>query len=175
MTQLYLDYQNSQKPFPWAGVVLLLLALSSLALADIYYQGMSEKIGYWEAKAGLVLRASERQTTGSQREIKDTAQEIRHANEVLNQITMPWDKLFQALEWSTGKDMALLAVEPDAEKREVKISGEAKNIPAVLGYLRHLSDQQIFSSVYLQSHQVQQQSPEQPVRFTLIATWKVMP
>lgn len=175
MIQLNLDYQSSMKPFPWAGTALLLLAVAALALAATYYNGTNEQIGYWEAKAGQVLRSSARQATGSQRELKDTAQEIKHANEVLNQITLPWDKLFQALEWSSGKDVALLAMEPDAEKHEVKISGEAKNIPAVMSYLRHLSEQPIFTSVYLQSHQVQQQSPEQPVRFALIATWKMTP
>ncbi len=175
MTRLDLDYQNSLKPLPWPGVVLLLLAMATLALIATYYRGMNEKIGYWEAKAGQVLRASERQSSGSQRELKETAQEIKHANEVLGQITLPWDKLFQAVEWSSGKDVALLTIEPDAEKHVVKISGEAKHIPAVLTYIRHLSAQDIFTNVYLQSHQVQEQSPDKPVRFALIASWKEAP
>ena len=172
MTQLYLDYQRSNKPFPWAGTVLLLLSLGLLALADIYYQSLTEKIAYWELKSGQFQKATGRKMGNSPREINDMAQEIKHANDVLNQITLPWDKLFQAVEWSSGKDVALLTIEPDAEKHVVKISGEAKNIEAVLNYVRHLSDQEIFNSVYLQSHQVQEQNPERPVRFALIATWK---
>lgn len=175
MYQLYLDYQRSSKPFPWAGVVLLLLASGVLVLFYIYYQGLTEKIGYWELKNGQVLRASEGKKEWSPREISDMAQEIKHANEVLNQITLPWDKLFQAVEWSSGKDVALLTIEPDAEKHLVKISGEAKNIPAILSYLRHLAEQEIFESVYLQSHQVQEQNPEKPVRFALVAAWKETP
>lgn len=175
MTHLYLDYQRSNKPFPWAGVALLLLAFGVLALVYFYYQGLKEKIGYWELKTGQVNRASERHGTGSQREMKEMALEIKHANEVLNQITLPWDKLFQAVEWSSGKDVALLTIEPDAEKHVVKISGEAKNIAGVLNYLKHLAAQEIFNSVYLQSHQVQEQNPEKPVRFALVAAWKEAP
>ena len=175
MTQIYLDYQRSSKPFPWAGVALLFLAFAVLTLASIYYQGLIEKIGYWEFKSGQVLRAAGRQMDNSPREIKDMAQEIKHANEVLSQITLPWDKLFQAVEWSSGKEVALLTIEPDAEKHVVKISGEAKNIEAVLNYIRHLSAQDIFKSVYLQSHQVQLQNPDRPVRFALAAAWKETP
>ncbi|WP_283744008.1 PilN domain-containing protein [Sideroxydans sp. CL21] len=172
MTQLFLDYQRSNKLFPWAGMILLLLSLGLLALADIYYQNLTERISYWELKSGQSQKATGRKTGNSPREINDMALEIKHANDVLNQITLPWDKLFQAVEWSSGKDVALLTIEPDAEKHVVKISGEAKNIEAVLNYVGHLSDQEIFNSVYLQSHQVQEQNPERPVRFALIATWK---
>lgn len=172
MNQLYLDFQRSNKPIPWVGISLLLLASVSLAIAEIHYQGLAASIDYWELKTGELNRNSERKLTGSQRELNDIALEVKHANEVLNQITLPWEKLFQAVEWSSGKDVALLTIEPDAEKRVVKISGEAKNITAVLGYISHLSGQEILSSVYLQSHEVQSQNPERPVRFSLVATWK---
>jgi len=170
-----LDYQSSQKPFPWAGVVLLVTALLSLALSGAFYRSTLEQIGYWESRSGLAERAAGRQMGGTQREMADMALEIKHANEVLNQITLPWDRLFQAVEWSSGKDVALLTIEPDAEKNEVKISGEAKNIAALLGYIKHLAEQDVFSNVYLQSHQVQQHNPEKPVRFALVVTWKLMP
>lgn len=172
MTQLFLDYQRSNKLFPWAGTFLLLLSLGLLVLADIYYQNLSERISYWELKSGQSQKSTGRKMGNTPREINDMSLEIKHANDVLNQITLPWDKLFQAVEWSSGKDVALLTIEPDAEKHVVKISGEAKNIEAILNYVRHLSDQEIFNSVYLQSHQVQEQNPERPVRFALTATWK---
>jgi hypothetical protein len=172
---LYLDYRSSLKPIPWAGLALLALALAVLALAGVYYHDTLEQIGYWEAQSGLAERAAGRKMPGSQREINEMVLEIKHANEVLDQITLPWDKLFQAVEWSSGKDVALLTIEPDTEKHEVKISGEAKNIEAVLGYIKHLSTQDVFSSVYLQSHQVQKRNPEKPVRFALVVAWKVTP
>lgn len=175
MNLIYLDYQRSNKPLPWAGVILFVLAFAVLALVDLYYQGLTEKIGYWESKSGQVLRAAAPQLSSSPRDIHDMALEIKHANEVLNQISIPWNKLFQAVEWSSGRDVALLTIEPDAEQHVVKISGEGKNIQAAFNYVRHLSEQEIFTSVYLQSHQVQLQNPEKPVRFALVATWREVP
>ena len=175
MTRLFLDYQDNVKFGSWAGVLVLLVAVLMLFLAGDYYQGMTEKIRDLEVKSGLAAKSAGRTTAGSQREMDDLALEIKHANEVLNRITMPWDKLFQAVEWSADKDVALLAMEPDEGKHEVKIRGEAKNIEEVLSYIRHLSEQEIFSSVYLQSHQVQQQNAQRPVRFALVAAWKVTP
>lgn len=174
MTRLQLDYQVG-KPFPWAGAVLLALALLVSSLIGAYYHYVIERTAYWEAKTGRVEKGSESHVSADARTTNDLAMEIRHANEVLNKITLPWNTLFQAVEWSSGKDVALLAMEPDADKHVVKISAEAKNIAAVMSYLRHLEAQDIFSSVYLQSHQVQLRNPEKPVRFTLVASWKVTP
>lgn len=174
MNRLDLDYQNNTRPVPWAGIAILAVATLLLAGAAYYYRGMINQIGYWESKAGQVLRSRERQSLGSQREIRDAAQEIKRANEVLGQITLPWDKLFEAVEVAAGRDVALLSLEPDADRHEMKISGEAKNIPAMLGYVERLSAQRMFTSVYLLNHQVQEQSPDQPVRFALIASWRAL-
>ncbi len=171
MTRLDLDYQAAQKSFPWAGVVLLGLALLASALVALYYRGITEQIGYLESTVGEATRAAGRQMVGSEREMREMALEIKHANEVLGQLTLPWDKLFKAVEWSSGKDVALLTIEPDAEKHEVKITGEAKNIAALLNYIKQLAAQEPFNRVYLERHQVQEKAPLKPVRFSLVAVW----
>ncbi len=170
---LRLDYQTRAKPFPWAGAVLLALALAGMGVAAAYYHYTVAQTAYWEAKTGQIEGASNRASALSERDLKEMALEIRHANEVLGEITLPWDALFQALEWSSGRDVALLAIEPDAEKHQVKISGEAKNLAALWGYMGHLAAQEAFSSVMLRSHHVQRRERENPVRFALIVSWKV--
>ncbi len=175
MTRLDLDYQATMKPLPWAGVGLLGVSLLVATLVAVYYRGVTEQIGYWESAVGEASRAVGRQMSGSEREMREMALEIRHANEVLGQLTLPWDKLFRAVEWSSGKDVALLTIEPDAEKREVKITGEAKDIPALLSYIRQLAAQEPFNSVYLERHQVQEKAPLKPVRFSLVAGWSAAP
>jgi Tfp pilus assembly protein PilN len=101
------------------------------------------------------------------------ALEVKRANEVLRQLSIPWGGLFQTLESAGGKDVALLALEPDTEKRLVKISGEAKSIAAMLDYIKQLENRDVLGTVYLQSHHVQLQDPEKPVRFELLAIWRV--
>jgi hypothetical protein len=57
----------------------------------------------------------------------------------------------------------------------VKINGEAKNFEAMLQYITQLEKREEFGPVYLQSHQIQQQDPDRPVRFSLLATWQEKP
>ncbi|BBI99697.1 hypothetical protein FGKAn22_13900 [Ferrigenium kumadai] len=173
MANLRLDYQHS-RAFPWGGGILLTMSLSGLLMTAAFYRELHTKADDWEAKLeqgkprqqdrGLVTRPAE-----------DVVQEVKHANEVLHQLGLPWESLFRAVESSGSKDVVLLALEPDMEKRVMKISGEAKNIPAMLGYVTQLGEQDMFASVYLQSHQIQLQSQDKPVRFALLAVLKGQP
>ncbi len=97
--------------------------------------------------------------------------EIKAANEVIMQLTLPWNELFNALEETNTSDIALLGIEPDSRKRVVRLSGEAKNAAALLEYIRLLQANKAMSSVYLRQQQVQEQNPEKPIRFTLDASW----
>jgi hypothetical protein len=94
---------------------------------------------------------------------------------VLRRLSLPWDSLFLTMESAAGGEVALLALEPDAEKQVVKVSGEAKDFTALLNYVTRLEAQEAFGPVYLQSHQVQLQDPQRPVRFALHAVWKGAP
>ncbi len=172
-TMLYLDYYGSATPFPWAGAAVLAAGLALAAGVAMHYRATLAQTSYWENQAGVLEQTSRRHASLSQHERNEMALEIRHANDVLGQITLPWDSLFQAVEGSAGKDVALLTIEPDAERHQVKISGEAKNMAAVLDYMAHLSAQEALSGVYLQNHRVQRRVLANPVRFALVVTWKM--
>jgi hypothetical protein len=86
---------------------------------------------------------------------------------------VPWSELFASAESAAMPDVALLSIESDTDKRRVKISGEAKHLEAVLEYLRFLAARPALADVYLQSHNVQKQDPQRPVRFTVNAQWRV--
>ncbi len=101
------------------------------------------------------------------------ALEVKHAREILLQLSMPWNELFASVESVEAPNVALLGIESDIDKQRVKISAEAKNLGAMLDYLRALEGRPTFADVYLQSHQIQQQDPQHPVRFVLTATWLV--
>lgn len=176
MSQLRLDYQRSMKPFPWGGVLLLVLALAALIATGIHYRGLNAQAALWESKAEQIERAAQRQPSGGrsgERMAVALALEVKRANEVLRQLSVPWEALFQTVESAGGNGVALLALEPDTEKRLVKISGEAKSIAAMLDYIKLLENRDVLGTVYLQSHHVQLQDPEKPVRFELLAIWRV--
>lgn len=173
MTSLHLDFQRGMKPFPVAGAIFLLLAFAILALTGGYYYRLTETMSVWQARADKIEGSIRRQMTvkASRRDAREVLQEIGYANEVLRQLSLPWENLFRAVEASAEQDVTLLGMEPDVEKRIVRISCEARNIAAMLSYIKRLELQRMFGGIYLQNHQIQEQDPEKPVRFSLVASW----
>jgi hypothetical protein len=174
MTELRLDYQPDT-PFPWVGVVLLVIALAILIATGTYYYKLNGEVANWETK---VERTKDKKAQNalagrtSSRGGVDLAQEVNNANDALRHLSVPWERLFQALESSGNQNITLLAIEPDIEKQQVRIGGEAKNFNSLMKYITHLQGQEVIGSVYLQNHDVQQQDPDKPVRFSLIAAWQ---
>lgn len=177
MRALQLDYQRDSKPLPWLGQLLLATALTALLLLHGYYQELKQRNAIWEAKIDHIARLSSGRAR-AERPLSEPAAraqmlEVQQANQVLRQLTLPWNALFKAVERSAGNDVALLALEPDTQKGTVRISAEAKHLDAVLDFVRQLGTREVFTSVFLQNHQLQQQDPQKPVRFTLLAAWKM--
>jgi hypothetical protein len=174
MAAIWLDYQQ-QRPFHWAGPALLGMTLLALLMAIAYSMTLNGKAASWEQKLELIERDHGLRTTSGRRDGQDMerlALEVKRANEVLRQLTLPWEELLQAVEAAGGKKVALLTLEPDIEKHQVKISGEASDMMVLLNYIMRLEEQPVFGPVYLQSHQVQLKDPDQPVRFALLAAWR---
>lgn len=175
MSELRLEYQPSP-PFPLAGSVLFALAVGMLMLTGAYYLKLSDQTISWETKLERMkskgtapVSAGRIEDAASQ---ADLALEVNAANAVLRQLTVPWDDFFGALESSGRGKVTLLALEPDVEKLQVKVVGETKNYEGVMSYITQLEGKPIFSSVYLLNHHVEQQDPDKPVRFSLVAAWR---
>ncbi len=175
MIRLRLDYQRSMKPIPLAGAILLAAAVAVSILTGSYYYGLTSKTADWQDSLQKFEQASGRQAAGPYQELRGEFLDIKQASEVLRQLTLPWENLFHAVESSTDRQIALLGMEPDTEKHVVSINCEAKDVAAMLNFIKRLQGQQEFSSVYLQNHQVQEHDPDRPVRFSLIAFWRVAP
>jgi Tfp pilus assembly protein PilN len=79
--------------------------------------------------------------------------------------------LFKAVESSASDRVALLSIQPDEKRGTVSIGGEARNVEAMLDYVRRLQRSGTLSNIYLVNHQVEQRDPQTPVRFSVVATW----
>ena len=99
------------------------------------------------------------------------ATEIKHANDIVRQLNLPWDKLFMALESTANNQVALLSIQPDTRKQQIHLSGEARNLEAVLDYLAQLRGQETLAQIVLTSHEIKLQDPDKPVRFSLSSKW----
>lgn len=173
MRRLKLDFQQKSATIG-GGVVLLAIALLLGGKLFADYREVNTEIERGEATLTRLERLTGHKAvhTGKQ-DINPYGEEIKRANEVIDQLALPWDQLFAAVEGATGKNVALLAIQPDKHKGEVVIGGEAKDIAAMLDYMRRLNEARQLSEVVLLSHQIQQQDPQKPVRFNLSAKWIV--
>jgi hypothetical protein len=68
-----------------------------------------------------------------------------------------------------------LSVEPDPDKRRVRIDGESKDLGAALVYLAKLQASRTLSYPMLDSHEVKGDDKDHPVRFAMTAQWREQP
>jgi hypothetical protein len=92
------------------------------------------------------------------------------------ELALPWSKLLGELEAASHdaeQDVALLAVEPDPEKRVVHVKAESRSLSAALGYLERLQSSTALRYPMLESHEISKDDPEHPVRVQLVAEWRL--
>ena len=93
-------------------------------------------------------------------------------NATVLQLNLPWRELHDAIAAATPASIALLALEPDAKKRTMRITAEAKNSGEMVAYVAGLKQQELFSQVALTRHEINDQDPNHPIRFQLDAEWR---
>jgi Tfp pilus assembly protein PilN len=102
---------------------------------------------------------------------KALVDEVRNANAVLAQLTIPWDALFSEIEAAGDRTIALLSIQPDAGTRALRITGEARRFEDVLAYVGRLEQRPGIANVFLASHELRQGGAQRPVAFALVAQW----
>jgi Tfp pilus assembly protein PilN len=169
MQRLQLDYVPHAGTARWLGIGLLVLAaLVGAKQADVYTTAKRET-------AQLEARLSRLESRGKQTTItalpESALREIRRANDVIEQIALPWDRLFHALESAAGEKVGLLGITPDQKSGTVEVGGEAADLNAMFDYVKRLQRQPSLTRVYLLNHKLNDQDPHHPIRFTVTASW----
>jgi hypothetical protein len=170
--QLDLDFRKTRPASPWAGWVLLAIAVAFATDLGVSYYNVREAVGWKEGRlAGLGARTSAANRAGTpSRNI--SAEEIAFARETIRRLSVPWDDLFGALESTLTDKVALLAIEPDPKSGTVVISGDGQDYVSALDYAAKLGRTDILSHVHLVKHELRQDEPRQPVGFSISASWK---
>ena len=87
------------------------------------------------------------------------------------QLNLPWRALHDAIGAATPPAIAMLALEPDARKRSMRITAEAKTSDAMIDYVEELKRQELFADVVLTRHEINEQDANRPIRFQIEAQW----
>lgn len=169
MARLELDLVRRRPAWPpWLALVV---GLALAADAGLQWLGLRDEV------ATLQQRGSARpaRAVAAEPVSEETQRELAGARRLLEELALPWEALFRSIEGAVDRDTALLSVEPDAGRRAVQISGEARDYPAVLRFMERLEKGPALARVHLLSHEVRQDDADRPTLFTLAASWKVAP
>ena len=98
-------------------------------------------------------------------------QQAGAVNRAVLQLNLPWRALHDAIAEATPPEVAMLALEPDARRRSIKITAETKTSDAMIAYIESLKEQELFTSVVLTRHEINELDPNKPIRFVLDAEW----
>jgi Tfp pilus assembly protein PilN len=163
MQRIEIDFVRQRRSSPWAGRLLFVVALAVAADTGNTYFRLSESLG-----GGAAAVAATQPRIGARRV---PAEEVAAAREAVERLSMPWGRLFGALEQAASPQVALLAIEPDPRTGVVTISGEGKDYLAALTYVLNLRQAESLSNVQLVRHEQGDGDPRKPVAFSVSASW----
>lgn len=156
--------------YAWAPV-LVGVTLCAVALVQaLDYREAREEVD--AQLAALQARtAAPAVQPAAQRGVKVSEAQATAVNAAIMQLNLPWRALHDAVRGATPASVALLALEPDAKKRVLRITAEAKDSDDMLAYVEALGREEWFGAVTLVRHEVIEQDPNRPLRFQVDAGW----
>jgi hypothetical protein len=156
----------------WTGYALLAVSLIVAAEMTQRFQAAKVEVENRMTTQGLLnVERPPAQKIPKQR----IDEQVKEVENVMRQLTLPWGELIESVENAGSKDVAILQLQPEAQQRVLRITGEARNQEAMVDYLKRLAEARGFAYVHLLSHQVQQDDPQRPVQFAAQASFKGMP
>jgi hypothetical protein len=174
MRTLELDFRRRPRPAA-AGWGLLALGMLAAAAALWAGQHIAADTAVHQATVHRIERivpdAARAPLSRAETKARDTT--LADMRRVQDQLKLPWGELFATLEGLASKDVALLSLTPDARKRQLRLSAEARDLAAMLEFHRQLEDSAALHDVALISHEIVEHAQGRPVRFSLIAAWGI--
>jgi hypothetical protein len=169
MRALELDFQRPPRPV-LAGWLILVAGIATLAVLLGNHRMLAHEVAARQAAVKRIeVMLPGAGSARAQNAIADTG--LMLASKAMERPRLPWDSLFSALESADDKEIALLAVTPDAARRQVKIHAEARHLAAMLAFHRRMQQDASLRDVILLDHEVFKETAEAPVRFHISAAW----
>jgi hypothetical protein len=172
---LQLDFRAPARPrWRWLGWALL---LSSAAVALVFSEHLAEATQQHAKAQSHHDTLSERLRDKLPRRAAvapdaQTLAEVQHANRIIDQLTVPWDELFNAVESADARGLAVLSLTPNALDRSLRLAGEARSMNDLLAYVGRVAEQPTLSGVHLLAYNTVLREGVPVVAFTLVATWR---
>lgn len=169
--RLELDFVDTSRRFSVAGLLVLVLGAALAAWTFIDYRDLDMQ----GTLLAMQLDAATPRGSRAAGSVVDT-RGIEEASDVITELSLPWSQLLDDLEAAgeaNSRDIALLSIEPDREKRRVRIGAEARTLPAALAYVQRLQRAGALRYPLLDNHKVRTDVSERPVYFEMTADWSL--
>ena len=170
MRAVELDFMQSARRVTGGGLVLLAVGAAAVVMVLLYRAELRGEEQLLDSQVGKLERKARAVPVGVQMD-ESARQEVLRANEVIDQLALPWEPLFHAIEAAATERVVLLGIAPDAKTGTVQITAETFDAQAMFEYLERLAGQGELSRVYLLQHQLEHTAVARPLRFTVAASW----
>jgi hypothetical protein len=157
----------------WSAVLVALVLVAPLATSVVRYR--TELHAYEQRVEQVEARTRAAAPKPKPAPIPVPAAQAAAVNAAVLQLNLPWRGLHDAVQAATPATVALLALEPDAKKRSLRITAEAKGSDEMIAYVEALQRIDWFGAVALVRHEINEQDPNRPIRFQIDAQWRAAP
>ncbi|MCB1958341.1 MAG: hypothetical protein KDG55_21915 [Rhodocyclaceae bacterium] len=155
-----------------AGILACGLVLADLSDTQAELDEELRVLARIEAARPASAPPSARERAAKARAAKAESETIASAQAVAGRLAIPWGPLLAAIEEADGSDVAITALSPDPDKRRIRIDAQARDLRAMIRYNGRLANSPVLTDIALINHEVVFDDPDQPVRFSLSATWR---
>lgn len=168
------DFAQRRRGVTLSGALLLLAGAAAATAAGFEYT----RIQSHRAGLELKLQAAQRRSRPDPAQAMRIAGQSEDAGRIAVELGRPWTRLLAELEDAShdaAEAIALLSVEPDPAKHNVRITGESRDLPGALAYVERLQKSSLLRYAMLETHEVRSDDPQHPVRFAIGAEWRQQP
>lgn len=171
MRRLEINFQQPPNPpRKTAGWFLLVTGMALLIEVGVSY----ERLESVRTNLNQEISASKLNLSMSHIELDSktyTEKDYEWAKLIITRLSLPWEALFAGIESIKSDDVAILAIDPEIRTGLVSLQGEAKDYTSVLTLIAQLREIKPISQVFLLHHEMKNDDPQHPVRFTLSMRW----
>lgn len=168
--RIEVDFIPQRRRLSFSGIVLLIVGVVTAAWVFDDLRSSNTAVELLEISiARYDTRSSGHAATTSPHDSEAVTAATR-------QLMTPWSQLLTDLEQAaldSDRNVALLEVAPDKNKRSVRVSGEARSLEHAIAYVERLQAAPSLRAPLLENHEVQTSNNERPVRFVVLADWRV--
>lgn len=172
MRRIKIDFVKPARP-EWVGGVLFVAAIIISTMLALDYVRVIRALDHTNA---AIFKIEKRNARVSEKGAALIDPETRRAmlslaQERIERLNTPWERLFRKIEEMRHDDVALLSIEPDVNSGTIRISAEARDVPAMLAFIGEIRESAVIPDAIVTNHQVLTQVQYRPVRFSFTGQW----